>query len=135
MLLPFPNRYICYIRNVFLLFAEKLDKFKEKALISLPRANTQTAAVRNIGPIMNETYALLQKFYQPHNEELVKLLNRTDFNWSDDTLDWKWKGTKEILWILQVWIHIIWKNDKLRGFFAFHPPDFGIFLTILFKHL
>ncbi|CAI9718645.1 carbohydrate sulfotransferase 15-like [Octopus vulgaris] len=79
---------LCVFKKVFrFLGLKKLDKVKERTLISLPPANTRKDATRNIGPIMNETYALLQKFYQPHNEELVKLLNRTAFNWSDDTLD------------------------------------------------
>ncbi|GAB1604792.1 carbohydrate sulfotransferase 15-like [Argonauta hians] len=78
----------CVFKKVFkFLNLNQLNVENERILVKIPRTNTRKASVRDVGPIWNKTYDILQQFYEPHNEQLVKLLNSTDFYWTDDTLD------------------------------------------------
>ena len=48
---------------------------------SIPKANTRRVKDSKIGKMWKETYNLLRNFYQPHNEKLVNLINRVEFDW------------------------------------------------------
>ncbi|XP_064601112.1 carbohydrate sulfotransferase 15-like [Liolophura sinensis] len=55
----------------------QLQSIEEK-----PNANTRSKKNTNLGEMLPETRALLEKFYSPWNKRLTKLLNDSRFSWS-----------------------------------------------------
>lgn len=72
----------CTFAKVFrFLGLPQLNKSSVNFMESIPKANTRRYKDTTMGRMWNETYELLRKFYQPHNEKLVNLINRPEFDW------------------------------------------------------
>nr|BAF85811.1 N-acetylgalactosamine 4-sulfate 6-O-sulfotransferase [Todarodes pacificus] len=72
----------CTFKKVYrFLGLPQLNRTNEAFMESIPKANTRRFKDTKMGKMWKETYELLEKFYQPHNERLVKLINKPDFDW------------------------------------------------------
>lgn len=72
----------CTFKKVFrFLGLPQLSKSNEAFMGSIPKANTRRIKDSKMGKMWKETADLLKEFYQPHNEKLVNLINRVEFDW------------------------------------------------------